>query len=84
MALLKTKISPKTLQTEHLFSFKNHLGVRSSFRSKSLDEFIHSIDSTSNTIYNVERTLVLLRRALSFLSTVKKDNKKILFVCTSM
>lgn len=84
MALLKTKISSKTLHTDHLFSFKNHLGVRSSFRSKSLDEYIHSIDSTSNTIYNVERTLVLLRRVLSFLSTMKKENKQILFVGTSI
>lgn len=84
MALLKKKISSKTLQTEHLFAFKNHLGVRSSFRSKSLDEYIHSIDSTSNTIYNVERTLVLLRRALSFLNVMKKENKQILFIGTSL
>jgi len=84
MALLKTKISHKNLKIENLFSFKNHLGIRSSFRNKALDEFIYGIDSTSNTVYNIERTLILLRRALSFLSKIRMGNKQILFVGTSI
>ena len=75
MALLnKTKsFSKDNLSLEHLLLFKNHLGSRFSFRNKNVDEYIFGVDSLSNTIFNVEKTLVLLRRALTFISLIKKD-----------
>ena len=86
MSLLKnTKgVSKNNLTLEHLLLFKNHLGSRSSFRNRDIDEYIFGKDTLSNTIFNVEKTLVLLRRALNFLALVKKSNKQILFVGTGV
>jgi small subunit ribosomal protein S2 len=84
MALLKNtkKVTKNNLLLEHLFLFKNHLGSRSSFRNRNIDEYIFGEDTLSNTIFNVEKTLVLFRRALNFLLLIKKENKQILFVGT--
>ena len=86
MAILKAKkkVNKNNLALEHLLLFKNHLGSRFSFRNKNVDEYIFGVDSLSNTIFNVEKTLVLLRRALTFISLIKKENKQILFVGTGL
>jgi small subunit ribosomal protein S2 len=86
MAILKAKkkVNKNNLALEHLLLFKNHLGSRFSFRNPSMDEFLFGVDSTSNTIFNVEKTITLLKRALSFLSLIKKNNKQILFVGTGL
>lgn len=86
MALLnKTKrFSKDNLSLEHLLLFKNHLGSRFSFRNKNIDEYIFGVDSLSNTIFNVEKTLVLLRRALNFISLINDKNNNILFVGTGL
>ena len=86
MSLLKNtkNVSKNNLTLEHLFLFKNHLGSRSSFRNRNTDEYIFGQDTLSNTIFNIEKILTLLRRALNFISTIKKENKQILFVGTGM
>jgi len=84
MSLLKNtkNVTKNTLILEHLFLFKNHLGSRSSFRNRNIDEYVFGEDVLSNTIFNVEKTLILFRRALNFISLIKKENKQILFVGT--
>ena len=84
MSLLKNtkNVSKNNLTLEHLFLFKNHLGSRSSFRNRNTDEYIFGQDNLSNTIFNIEKMLILLRRALNFISNIKKENKQILFVGT--
>ena len=86
MAILKSrkKINKNNIALEHLLLFKNHLGSRFSFRNNLMDEYTFGVDSTSNTIFNIEKTLVLLKRALNFLSSIKKENKQILFVGTGL
>ena len=74
MSLLKNtkNVTKNTLILEHLFLFKNHLGSRSSFRNRNIDEYVFGEDVLSNTIFNVEKTLILFRRALNFISLIKK------------
>ena len=81
---VKKKINKNNVALEHLLLFKNHLGSRFSFRNTSVDEYIFGVDSTSNTVFNIEKTLTLLKRALNFLSLIKKENKQILFVGTGL
>ena len=80
MAILKSrkKINKNNIALEHLLLFKNPLGSRFSFRNNLMDEYTFGVDSTSNIIFNIEKTLVLLKRALNFLF-IKKGNKQILF-----
>lgn len=85
MAIIKTKnnLTKENLSLKHLLLFKNHLGSRLSFRNPAIDEYIFGADFTSNTIFNIEKTLPLLKRALNFLSLVNKEKKQILFVGTN-
>lgn len=84
MSLLKKTISPGILEKEHLFRFKNHLGSRRTFRNREVDEYLYGFDHLSNSVFYVPKTIVVLQRALKFLSFIKKANKQVLFVGTSL
>jgi len=84
MSLLKKKISSGNIKTKHFYYFKNYLGNQSSFRNKKFDEFLLGFDSASGSVYNLDRTVTLLKRTLNFLKLLKKEDKQLLIVGTSL
>ena len=84
MSILTKKITKNNLKSDYLLSFKTHLGSRSPFRNRDLDEYVFGFDTLSTTIFNLDKTLVCLKRALQFLTLLKQANKPILFVGTSL
>ena len=72
MSILKKNISVGNLKTKHLFLFKNYLGSQYGFRNKRLDEYLFGVDGTKNSLYDLDKTIVFLKRALNFLSLLKK------------
>lgn len=83
MSILKKNISVGNLKTKHLFLFKNYLGSQYGFRNKRLDEYLFGVDGTKNSLYDLDKTIVFLKRALNFLSLLKKKNSQFLIVGTS-
>jgi len=84
MPLLKKEISTGNLKTKHLYFFKNYLGSSVAFSNNNLNEYLLGIDAGSNSVYNLEKTLVLLKRALNFLSLLKEEKGTVLIVGTSL
>ena len=84
MSILTKKITKSNSNSDYLFSFKTHLGSRSPFRNRELDEYVFGFDTLSTTIFNLDKTLICLKRALNFLAILKQTNKPILFVGTSL
>lgn len=84
MSLLKKKISTGNLKTKHFFYFKNYLGSQQAFRNKRFDEYLLGIDATKNSVYDLDKTIVLLKRTLNFLTLLKKQGGLFLVVGTSL
>ena len=84
MALIAKTITKDFLTKKYLLSFQTHFGSRQLFRNSELDEFIYGFDGVSNSVYNVEKTMVFLKRAIQFLSILSLQNKTILFVGTDV
>lgn len=84
MALIQKNRSKDFLTKDYLFSFQTHLGSRKVFRNSELDEFVYGFDNLSNSVFNVDKTLVALKRALTFLRLLTNNNKTILFVGTGL
>ena len=84
MALIAKTITKDFLTKKYLLSFQTHFGSRQLFRNSELDEFIYGFDGLSNSIYNIEKTMVAFKRALQFLSLLSSNNKTILFVGTDI
>jgi small subunit ribosomal protein S2 len=72
----------KTFLMEHFFNYKTLIGNKLRFTNSESYEYIFSINFTGNTILNINKSLILLKRALIFIKQIKKNKGKILFVGT--
>jgi small subunit ribosomal protein S2 len=82
MALISNNVSKDFLTKKYLLNFQTHLGSRKLFRNSDLDEYLYGFDNLSNSVFNVEKTLVSFKRALNFLSILYTNKKTILFIGT--
>lgn len=88
MSLLKISSkhhSVNQIYSEQLFSFKTHIGSSLNERNSQLDEFLTGVNSNNDTVFDLIKSTVLLRRSLNFLRCLhtSKESKQILFVGTS-
>jgi len=77
------KVYQKTLTIDQMINYNLHLGNKYSFSNPKMDEYITGISFLGNTLFNLNKTLVLIKRALIFLKNIDLKNKKILFVGTA-
>jgi small subunit ribosomal protein S2 len=78
----KTFYNKKTLLTEHFFNYKTLIGNKLSFTNSESYEYIFSINFMGNTLFNIDNSLVLLKRALIFIKNIKENKGNILFIGT--
>jgi small subunit ribosomal protein S2 len=67
---------------KQFLNYKTLIGNKIRFTNSELYNYIFRINFTGNTIFNITKSLILLKRALSFLTQIKKRGGNILFVCT--
>jgi small subunit ribosomal protein S2 len=67
---------------EHFFNYKTLIGNKLRFTNSESYEYIFSINFTGNMILNINKSLILLKRALLFIKQIKKNKGNILFVGT--
>tara|TARA_B110001450_G_scaffold228460_1_gene228454 strand:- start:11228 stop:11920 length:693 start_codon:yes stop_codon:yes gene_type:complete len=87
MTLLKafktSHYSKNQIIFDHLFSYNSHIGATLSKRNPKLDEYLLGFDINNDTFFNLEKMIIILRRALSFLKCVSNNKGQILFVGTN-
>jgi small subunit ribosomal protein S2 len=72
----------KTILTEQFYRYRTLIGNKLRFTNSESYEYIFGLNFIGNTIFNVNKSLVLLRRALIFIQQIKKNKGNILFVGT--
>jgi len=72
----------KAFLIEQFFNYKTLIGNKLKFTKSESYEYLFGINFTGNTIFDVNKSLVLLKRALNFIKQVKKNKGTILFVGT--
>jgi small subunit ribosomal protein S2 len=84
MNIYKNNLSynKKKFLIETFFNYKTLLGNKKVFTNSESYEYIFGFNSTGNTIFNFNKSLFLLKKALSFIKQVKKNKGTILFVGT--
>jgi small subunit ribosomal protein S2 len=81
--LAKTNYSSNQVTFSHLFSYGVHKGTTLKMRNVKMDEFLFGYNQNNDTIFNLDLCTLFLRRTLSFLKFVKKNEGQILFIGTS-
>lgn len=72
----------KIFLIENFFRYKSLIGNKKKFTNSESYEYIIGLNFTGNTIFNFNKSLILLKKALSFIKQIKKNNGTILFVGT--
>ena len=72
----------KAFLIKQFFDYKALIGNKVKFTRAESYEYIFGINFTGNTIFNINKSLVLLKRALLFAKEVKKNKGTILFIGT--
>jgi len=72
----------KTFLIEQFFNYKTLIGNKVRFTNAESYDYIFGINFSGNTILNINKSLVLLKRALLFIKEIKKNKGNILFVGT--
>jgi small subunit ribosomal protein S2 len=87
MTLLKafktSHYSKNQIIFDHLFSYNSHIGATLSKRNPKVDEYLLGFDINNDTFFNLEKVIISLKRALSFLKCVSNKNEQILFIGTN-
>jgi len=84
MNIYKNKLfyNKKNNLIESFFNYKTLIGNKKVFTNSESYEYILGFNFTGNTIFNFNKSLVLLKKALSFIKQIKKNKGTILFVGT--
>jgi small subunit ribosomal protein S2 len=72
----------KAFLIEQFFSYKALVGNKIRFTNPQSYEYIFGLNFNKNTIFNINKSLVLLRRALNLIQKIKENKGNILFVGT--
>jgi small subunit ribosomal protein S2 len=78
----KTSYNKKTFLTEQLINYKTLIGNKLRFTNSESYDYIFGLNFNGNTIFNFNKSLILLKRALIFIKQIKKNKGNILFVGT--
>jgi small subunit ribosomal protein S2 len=78
----KLPYNKKTFLIDQFFSYKALIGNKLRFTNPDSYEYIFGLNFTGNAIFNFNKSLVLLKRALTFIQQIKKNEGNILFVGT--
>jgi small subunit ribosomal protein S2 len=72
----------KAFLIEQFINYKTLIGNKLRFSNSESYDYIFRINYIGNTIFNIDKSLVLLKRALIFIKQIKKNKGNILFVST--
>jgi small subunit ribosomal protein S2 len=72
----------KTFLIKQFLSYKTLIGNKLRFTNAESYDYIFRINYIGNTIFNMNKSLFLLKKALLFIKQIKKNNGIILFVGT--
>jgi len=78
----KIPYNKKAFLTEQFFNYKTLVGNKLRFTNSESYDYISGLNFNGNTIFNLNKSLVLLRRALTFINEIKRNKGNILFVGT--
>jgi small subunit ribosomal protein S2 len=72
----------KTFLVKHFLDYRALIGNKLRFTNSESYEYISKINFAGNTILDITKSLILLKRALTFIKLIKKNKGNILFVGT--
>jgi small subunit ribosomal protein S2 len=72
----------KTFLIKQFLNYKSLIGNKLRFTNSESYEYIFRINFIGNTIFNVNKSLFLLKRALLFIKQIKENKGTILFIST--
>ena len=78
----KLPYNKKAFITEHFFLYKTLIGNKLRFTNSQSYEYIVGLNFLGNSILDLNKSFILLKRALSFIAQVKNKGGTILFVGT--
>lgn len=79
---IKIKVLEKKNLSNNFYLYKTLLGNKLRFTNPESYEYIKGLTFTNNTFFDLKKSLILFKRALTFMRLIKKRNGNILFIGT--
>lgn len=78
----RTPYNKRAFLIEHFFKYKVLIGNKSRFTNSDSYDYIFGVNFMGNTLLNINKSLILLKKSLIFIKQIEKNRGNILFVGT--